>query len=132
MAQSASLFAKLPKPNLTKILLGALILLQFPLWFGQGGWIRVWTLESQIEAKQKENEKRRLRVAELEAEVRDFKKSSRAAEERARYELGLVMPGERFLQWATPPRAAPPQTNANPTQSNAASTSPAQPVGGRE
>ncbi len=115
MAQPASLLSKLPKPNLTKILLGALILLQFPLWFGQGGWIRVWTLESQIETKQEENEKRRLRVAELEAEVRDFKKSSRAAEERARYELGLVMPGERFLQWATPPRPnATNTTNANP------------------
>ena len=122
MAQPASLLSKLPKPNLTKILLGALILLQFPLWFGQGGWIRVWTLESQIETKQEENEKRRLRVAELEAEVRDFKKSSRAAEERARYELGLVMPGERFLQWATPPRPA----------ANEPSKSPAQPAGDRE
>jgi cell division protein FtsB len=122
MAKSERFLIKLPKPNLTKILLGALILLQFPLWFGQGGWIRVWTLEAQIEAKQKENEKRRLRVAELEAEVRDFKKSSRAAEERARYELGLVMPGERFVQWATPPRPAA----SEPSQS------PEKPAGGRE
>lgn len=122
MAKSERFSSKLPKPNLTKILLGALILLQFPLWFGQGGWIRVWTLEAQIEAKQKENEKRRLRVAELEAEVRDFKKSSRAAEERARYELGLVMPGERFVQWATPPRSA----------ASEPSKSPEKPAGDRE
>ncbi|WVN41222.1 cell division protein FtsB [beta proteobacterium MWH-UniP1] len=124
MAQSASLLSKLPKPNLTKILLGALILLQFPLWFGQGGWIRVWTLESQIDSKQKENDKRRLRVAELEAEVRDFKKSSRAAEERARYELGLVMPGERFLQWATPPQPSGANNNAK-TNAGANANAPA-------
>jgi len=106
MGRLAEFLKKLPTPSLTSVLLGALILLQFPLWFGQGGWIRVWRLERQIEVREIENEARRQRILELEAEVRDFKSSPRAAEERARYELGLVMPGERFLQWATPPRPA--------------------------
>ncbi|MBU3724825.1 MAG: cell division protein FtsB [Burkholderiaceae bacterium] len=100
------MLSRLPRPSLTQLLLLALILLQFPLWFGQGGWIRVWRLERQIEAKHIENDAKRLRVAELEGEVRDFKKSPRAAEERARYELGMIMPGERFVQWAEPARPA--------------------------
>lgn len=123
MARLEDILAKLPRPSLTQVLLGALILLQFPLWFGQGGWIRVWRLERQIEAKQLENDARRLRVAELEGEVRDFKKSPRAAEERARYELGMIMPGERFVQWAEPAKPAaatagsaapPPRAGARP------------------
>ena len=59
--------AKFPKPSLTNVLLGALILLQFPLWFGDGGWIRVWRFERQIEARQMDNDAKRLRIAELEA-----------------------------------------------------------------
>ena len=93
-----SIVSRLPRPGLTPILLGALLLLQFPLWFGQGGWIRVWRLERQVEVKHLENEGKRLRVAELEGEVRDFKSSPRAAEERARYELGMVKDGEIFVQ----------------------------------
>ena len=102
MANLNQVLQKFPSPSLTNVLVGALILLQFPLWFGDGGWIRVWRLERQIEARQLDNDAKRLRVAELEGEVRDFKKSPRAAEERARYELGLIMPGERFVQWGAP------------------------------
>lgn len=114
MVRLENIFQRLPRPSLTQILLGALILLQFPLWFGQGGWIRVWRLERQIEAKQLENDARRLRIAELEGEVRDFKKSPRAAEERARYELGMIMPGERFVQWAEPASPAATAGSAAP------------------
>ena len=106
MARFADILSRFPRPGLTNILLGLLILLQFPLWFGQGGWIRVWRLERQILAKEQTNEQKRLRALELEGEVRDFKKSPRAAEERARYELGLIMPGERFVYWGEPPPAA--------------------------
>jgi cell division protein FtsB len=80
----------------------ALVLLQFPLWFGQGGWIRVWRLEHQIEAQEAANEAKRQRIRELEAEVTDLRTNPNAAEERARYELGLMKPGERFLQWGEP------------------------------
>lgn len=116
MARLENMLQRLPRPTLTQILLGALILLQFPLWFGQGGWIRVWRLERQIEARQLENDAKRLRVAELEGEVRDFKKSPRAAEERARYELGMIMPGERFVHWGEPARPATTEGSAAPAQ----------------
>lgn len=97
-----NLFRRLPRPSLTNILLGVLILLQVPLWFGQGSWLRVWHLERQLQARLAENDARRLRIAELEGEARDLRRSPRAAEERARYELGMIMPGERFVQWGTP------------------------------
>lgn len=125
------MLAKFPKPSLTNVLLGALILLQFPLWFGDGGWIRVWRFERQIEARQMDNEAKRLRIAELEGEVRDFKKSPRAAEERARYELGLILPGERFVQWGAPvdPSAA---AAAAAKGASAASSTPPKKAGTRE
>ena len=104
----------LPRISLTKILVVCLVVLQFPLWFGEGGWIRVWRLERQIDAKLAQTEGQRLEIAQLEAEVRDLKKNPKAAEERARFELGLIMPGERFVQWVLP---------------NAESAKPAPPAG---
>lgn len=95
----------LPRISLTRILLVGLLLLQFPLWFGEGGWIRVWWLERQIDQKLVQNDQQKYRIRELEAEVRDLRKSPRAAEERARYELGLILPGERFVQWVPPANA---------------------------
>jgi cell division protein FtsB len=103
----ANLFRRLPRPGLTNVLLGVLILLQVPLWFGQGSWLRVWHLERQLQARLAENDARRLRIAELEGEARDLRRSPRAAEERARYELGMIMPGERFVQWGTPSSSSP-------------------------
>ena len=38
------------------------------------------------------------RNSALEAEVRDLKNGYEAIEERARYELGLIKPGEVFVQ----------------------------------
>lgn len=102
MASSPGLFKRLLDLSLTKILVISLILIQFPLWFGSGGWIRVWLLERQVTAKEQENLAREQRIRELEAEVQDLKKNPKAAEERARYELGLIAPGERFLQWGQP------------------------------
>lgn len=98
---------RFPRPSLTSILVVALLLLQFPLWFGQGGWIRVWRLERQVEAQEAVNEAKRQRIRELEAEVTDLRNNPNAAEERARYELGLMKPGERFLQWGEPQKPAP-------------------------
>ncbi len=127
MSRPQGALSRLRKPRFTTILLVALLLLQFPLWFGQGGWIRVWRLEQQMDAKIVENQAKQQRVRELEAEVRGFKNSPRAAEERARYELGLIQPGERFVQWGTPqaqePAAATPATKA-PTKSGSSPSAP--------
>ncbi|MDE2598103.1 MAG: cell division protein FtsB [Rhodocyclaceae bacterium] len=82
----------------TWILLGLIAVLQYPLWLGKGGWLRVWSMDQQLEAQQEVNQKLELRNAGLDAEVRDLKNGYDAIEERARYELGLIKPGEVFVQ----------------------------------
>ncbi len=75
-----------------------LILIQYPLWLGRGGWLRVWDLDGQLAALQSRNAGLEERNAGLEAEVRDLKEGSEAIEERARYELGMVKRDEVFFQ----------------------------------
>jgi cell division protein FtsB len=82
----------------TWILIALIALLQYPLWFGKGGWLRVWDYDRQLEAQREVNKKLEQRNAGLDAEVRDLKSGSEAIEERARYELGLIKPGEIFVQ----------------------------------
>ena len=79
--------------------LGALlVLIQYPLWLGKGGWLRVWELDRQVAGVQARNLELEERNAGLEAEVLDLKQGSEAIEERARYELGLIKPDEIFFQ----------------------------------
>jgi cell division protein FtsB len=80
------------------ILLALIALLQYPLWFGKGGWLRVWDYEQQLEAQREVNQGLERRNAGFDAEVRDLKAGYDAIEERARYELGLIKPGEVFVQ----------------------------------
>lgn len=89
----------------TWILLGLIVVLQYPLWLGKGGWLRVWSMDQQLEAQQEVNQKLELRNAGLDAEVRDLKNGYDAIEERARFELGLIKPGEVFVQ--VPQKAQP-------------------------
>jgi len=79
--------------------LGALlVLIQYPLWLGKGGWLRVWELDRQVAGVQARNLELQERNAGLEAEVLDLKQGSEAIEERARYELGLIKQDEVFFQ----------------------------------
>ncbi|MFN3885101.1 MAG: cell division protein FtsB [Rhodocyclaceae bacterium] len=82
----------------TWVLVVLLILLQYPLWLGKGGLIRVWELERQLADQREINQGLEARNAALEAEVRDLKSGLEAIEERARYELGLIKEGEVFVQ----------------------------------
>jgi len=75
-----------------------MILIQYPLWLGKGGWLRVWELDGRLAAAHARNEGLEERNAGLEAEVRDLKEGSEAIEERARYELGMVKRDEVFFQ----------------------------------
>jgi cell division protein FtsB len=82
----------------TLVLVALIILLQYPLWLGKGGWLRVWDVDRQLQAQREVNQKLEERNAGLDAEVRDLKSGSDAIEERARYELGLIKQGEIFVQ----------------------------------
>lgn len=82
----------------TWILVALIVLLQYPLWLGKGGWLRVWDMERQLAAQREVNHKLEQRNAGLDAEVRDLKSGFEAIEERARFELGLIKDGEVFVQ----------------------------------
>jgi cell division protein FtsB len=83
-------------------------LIQNPLWFGKGGWLRVWELGRQVEAQEQANLRLAARNAALDAEVKDLKQGYDAIEERARVELGMVRQDEVFFQMLQPaPGPAP-------------------------
>lgn len=82
----------------TLILLALIVMWQYPLWLGKGGWIKVWELDRQVEAQKKTNQQTKIRNAVLDAEVRDLKQGTEAVEERARNELGMIKNGETFYQ----------------------------------
>ncbi len=75
-----------------------LALIQYPLWLGKGGWLRVWELDRQLGAQQSVNARLDSRNDALEAEVADLRAGQQALEERARYDLGMVKPGEIFVE----------------------------------
>jgi cell division protein FtsB len=91
-----------PHPKAVKIalyvLVGLLLALQYPLWFGNGGVVALWKLKQEIAAQKAENRHLREHNKTLEAEVLDLKQGMAAAEERARSELGMVKKGESFYQ----------------------------------
>lgn len=79
-----------------------LLMIQYPLWLGKGGWLRVWDLDQQVIAAQKKNDELRARNAKLNSEVQDLKEGTGAIEERARYELGMIKENEIFVQVLDP------------------------------
>ncbi|MEZ5463049.1 cell division protein FtsB [Dokdonella sp.] len=87
------------------ILLILLIALQVKLWVGQGGMAEVWRLEKAVAAQKRENDELRARNDALIAEVANLKDGEEAIEERARSELGLIKPGEKFYQVVEPAAA---------------------------
>jgi cell division protein FtsB len=91
---------------LTIALLVLLALIQYPLWRGKGGWLRVWELDSQVQAQKESNSKLQARNAGLDAEVRDLKHGLDAVEERARADLGMVKQKEIFFQVLEPPETS--------------------------
>ncbi len=101
----------------TYILLALILLLQYPLWFGKGSWLRVWDNNRQLEAQKSINEQTRQRNAVLDAEVRDLKRGTEALEERARSELGMVKQGEVFFQVIASEGAATSAVAALPSSS---------------
>lgn len=84
--------------TITYLLVGLVVLLQYPLWFGSGGLIASWQLQREIEIQQLENARLAERNLALSAEVVDLKKGLTAIEERARTELGMIKHGETFFQ----------------------------------
>ena len=87
------------------VLAAFIVLIQYPLWLGKGGWLRAWDVDRQVTAQKAKNSELQRRNVGLGAEVNDLKTGTEAIEERARFELGMVRPDEVFYQYVdkTPP-----------------------------
>ncbi|MES2830886.1 MAG: cell division protein FtsB [Pseudomonadota bacterium] len=79
-----------------------LLLIQYPLWLGKGGWLRVWELDQQVAGALKKNDELKARNAKLYSEVQDLKDGTGSVEERARFELGMIKENEIFIQVLDP------------------------------
>ena len=75
-----------------------LIVIQYPLWLGKGGWLKVYEMEKQVQLQEAKNSLLALRNLKLAGDVKDLKDGTRAIEERARAEHGLIKEGEFFVQ----------------------------------
>jgi cell division protein FtsB len=89
------------------LLIILVVALQYPLWLGRGGWLRVWEIEKTLQDQRAHNQRLEQRNARLDAEVSDLKSGTSAIEERARFDLGLVHPGEIFVQIPQEPKNPP-------------------------
>jgi len=102
-------------------LLALLVLIQYPLWLGKGGWLYVYELDKQVKAQEEKNRQLQLRNAKLEGDVKDLKDGTRAIEERARIEHGMVKDNEILVQILQGESS----TNPSAAKPNASSGSPA-------
>jgi len=85
--------------------------LQYSLWLGKGGWLRVWDIDSKLTEERRKNDGLAARNAALEAEVKDLKEGFGAIEERARNEMGMIRHDEIFFQ-VLPAQSAPAERTA--------------------
>jgi cell division protein FtsB len=90
---------------LTAALVALLVVIQYPLWVGKGGWFRVAELAQQVRAQSDVNAKLGARNDALSADVKDLQTGTEAIEERARAELGMVKPDEIFVQVIDPTKS---------------------------
>jgi cell division protein FtsB len=102
---------------LALIFIVLILALQYPMWLGPGGWLRVRELDRQVDAQKRINADLQVRNAKLDADVRDLKQGLEAIEERARSELGMIRQDEVFFQ--LPQEAVPrsPATDRPPSSS---------------
>lgn len=112
---------------ITVALVVLLALIQYPLWWGHGGWLRVHELRGALGAQQQKNADEKLRNERIEGEVQDLQNGTAAVEERARYEMGMVKGGEVFVQFVSPnatPNVAAPSVPSNTSTRGEVSAAP--------
>jgi cell division protein FtsB len=100
-ASAAEWIARIRSRGLTWLLAVAIVLLQYPLWLGEGGWLKVREHANKIDTQQALNARLETRNASLLAELGDLKQGRDAIEERARNELGMIAPDEWFVRVAS-------------------------------
>jgi cell division protein FtsB len=91
-----------------------ILAMQYPIWLGKGGWLRVRELDRQVEEQKRVNAELEARNAALDADVRDLKQGFEAIEERARSELGMIRHDEVFFQLPAAPQTSTPASAPAP------------------
>src|SRR5215468_4326303 len=86
--------------------------IQWPLWFGRGGWLQAWQLQADLERRRAANVELEVRNAALAAEVQSLREGREAIEEQARMQLNMIRGDETFFQFipGAPPAGAKPPT----------------------
>jgi cell division protein FtsB len=90
-----------------------LAVLQYPLWFGDGGVFALWKLNREITAQRSVNVDLAMHNRALAAEVEDLKQGLDSIEDRARSELGMLGRDETFFQIVEPNGAPAKQADRN-------------------
>ena len=75
-----------------------IVLLQYKLWFGDGGIRQIYQYQQRVDQLAQEVNIKRERNEGLYAEVLDLRKGQEAVEEQARYDLGMIKEDETFFQ----------------------------------
>ena len=98
--------------RLLAIVLAALLALaiQWPLWFGKGGWLQSSQLQADLERRRAGNLELEARNAGLAAEVRSLREGREAIEEQARMQLNMLRDDEMFFQFVPSTTAPAPKT----------------------
>lgn len=86
-------------PQLRIVLIALLILIQYPLWFGKGGWLSVNAFNKQIEAQEAKNRLLAQENQKIQADIDDLKDGTDAIEEHARRELNMIRQNEIYIQY---------------------------------
>lgn len=89
----------------TVLLVSLLLLLQWPLWFGERGWFAVQRLENQLSQQNQANALAQQDNDRLAAEVHDLRTGLSGVQDQARREMGMVKPDEIFVQIVSPTAA---------------------------
>jgi cell division protein FtsB len=93
---------------LALVLVVLALAIQWPLWFGRGGWLQARQLQVDLDRRNAANADLEVRNAALAAEVQSLREGREAIEEQARMQLNMIRADETFFQFVpATPRAAP-------------------------
>lgn len=86
---------------------GVFLLGLYTLFFGQGGYLRMWQLSEEKFQLQEENRLVREDNERMAADLKSLRTGVGAIEDRARYDLNMVRPGEVLFRIQRPQKTLP-------------------------
>ena len=80
------------------IALALAVAIQWPLWFGRGGVLRMQALEAELASVRAANDRQRAENDAVAAEIESLESDGGAVEERARMRLGMIRSDEALFR----------------------------------